>query len=537
MPIDGLENTGMNDLGCIRLGDTVTENGRKRPIQLDHLGRLDPKTEDPERRKEIIGIYHELYGEKPKSIKVMIAAPTVDEAFDHWYMRYSQSGRQCRGDGIMAELREEKHAQGLTVIETGDVTKAKCEGKNCIYYRDNENGLEKKKRTCSMRGTLRVLLYEVPGLGLWKVGTGSIVSITNILGDLATLKGVKGRHHMIPIRLERYPHKMKNPKTGNSVTHHVITLSIEKTLEELLRSDNQLGVGQERLQIPAPELEIVEAAVEEPAGEAQPEPGVLPDEDNPAEDIPEDDQPEDPKRESGGPNMTAMHMISILAGTIGAEDVWVKRWVESSYICDVEETTGEKEQAIREWLNSRLQDHVLIEQAKKDVSKTETWYRSVGENPGEVDMMVYTLAKKTPAEAQVLLKGFEVDYLRDMDQEMFRKLSVALVGPGSRAPKPTDDRPERDMVNGKFVDVGSPTARKTEEGSVEPGTLESVMVQLAETLCVEPSDLEAYYEGQGWTQGKAMLSFSKALKDDAELGRLSKALDESEQAEGVLFPA
>jgi hypothetical protein len=55
--------------------------------------------------------------------------------------------------------------------------------------------------------------------------------------------------------------------------------------------------------------------------------------------------------------------------------------------------------------------------------------------------------------------------------------------------------------------------------------LAGVIDELAEQLSVYAPDLEAYYQEQEWTPGKAMLHFTKALNEEAELNKLSGDLD------------
>lgn len=175
MPILGLQQQ-QTEVGRIRFGVKVG-SGRGRPTKLDRLRFTSP-------RKMLIEKIAELYGGKvepwqpPKGsaqwqvitnvTEVPVLVPEQDPGESQWYEMWSAGGCLRRCDG-----QQEK------------ISKSSCLCKP-------------EARDCKMHTRLRVMLEDVPGLGAWRVDTGSYYAAVELPGIAALLAMAQGA---IPGRL------------------------------------------------------------------------------------------------------------------------------------------------------------------------------------------------------------------------------------------------------------------------------------------------------------------------------------------------
>jgi hypothetical protein len=166
------------EVGRIRLGMKVkTKNGREAPAKLDRLRFTSP-------RMVLIEKIAELYGGKVEewtpprgsgqwqvitnATEVPVLIPPQDPAESQWYEMWSAGGCQRRCDG-----------------QTEKITNQAC---LC----------DPEARGCKMHTRLRVMLEDVPGLGAWRVDTGSYYAAVELPGVAALLAMAQGA---IPGRL------------------------------------------------------------------------------------------------------------------------------------------------------------------------------------------------------------------------------------------------------------------------------------------------------------------------------------------------
>lgn len=204
-------------LGCIRLGIKVeSKKGKTYPKEVDYF-ILDPDTSSDEDDKRLINEFRNLYGDKPKAIKIMFPVPDPEKYFPQNYKRYgSSTSLKCIGDGETAECVKDEFSKGLKVLgksETG-LTRVECKGKSCIYA----------KKECMPVGVLRVLLPELQGAGVWQITTGSFNSIVNLNSCIDYITALCGRAHMIPLILERRP--QTTAYEGQKATHYTLHVNV-----------------------------------------------------------------------------------------------------------------------------------------------------------------------------------------------------------------------------------------------------------------------------------------------------------------------
>jgi hypothetical protein len=180
MAIIGIQQS-QTETGRIRLGVYIPPaNGKKgRPVKLDRLRFTSP-------RRELIEKIADLYGGKvepwqpPKgnqqwqvitdATEVPVMVPPQDPSQSQWFELWSAGGCQRRCDG-----QKETISKGACLCDP-----------------------EPSKRDCSMHTRLRVMLEDVPGLGVWRVDTGSYYAAVELPGIAMVLSQAQG---IIPGRL------------------------------------------------------------------------------------------------------------------------------------------------------------------------------------------------------------------------------------------------------------------------------------------------------------------------------------------------
>lgn len=270
MAIKGLSETRrLPRQGKIALGKMLlSPKGVEYPSETSYFV-LRPSTPSEEEQKRLIAKFHELYGEEPTSIKIMFPVADREQIFPQYWKRYGKSsGLKCKGDGEVATCMSEEFAKGLKQIgDSEGLPMVECLGEECPYAQKNE---------CSRMATLQVLLYEMPGAGVWQMTTGSINSIININSALDWIEAMAGRCHMIPLMLQRVPTQIQHEE--KSRTHYPLNIDMNVELKQLLGWAN---VDASKVLIQLPEIsgdqeDVVfqttpEQAVHEPAP-ALPEP-------------------------------------------------------------------------------------------------------------------------------------------------------------------------------------------------------------------------------------------------------------------------
>lgn len=221
-------------LGKIRLGiKAKNSKGVEYPREVDYF-ILDPETPVDTQRQELIKRFHILFGEKPKSIDIMLPSSNLDEVFPQNYTRYGKAtSLKCIGDGETATVVVEECVKGLEEVRRDENGKAivLCKGRDCIYSINNESS---KNRECSASATLNVLIHKLPGMGVWQVTTGSFHSIVNINSCIPWIELNYGRAHMLPLKLERRP--QETSYAGKKSTHYMLHINATASVEQLLKT-------------------------------------------------------------------------------------------------------------------------------------------------------------------------------------------------------------------------------------------------------------------------------------------------------------
>jgi hypothetical protein len=214
-------------LGKIRLGiKKQSSKGTTYPAETDYF--VCP----PEVQK--------VYGEKPKSINIMLPVAQRHIIFPQAYRWYGTGrGLKCIGNGECAN-RFSDDKKAMTEIE------CPCE--------KLENG------ECKQRAFLMVMLPEVNMGGVYQVSTGAFNSIVDINSGLDYVEALVGRVQMVPLKLLREPIETHND--GKKQTHYTLRLRFDgdvNFLNQLRENTKRIMLESEKIALPPPQDENPEA--------------------------------------------------------------------------------------------------------------------------------------------------------------------------------------------------------------------------------------------------------------------------------------
>jgi hypothetical protein len=213
-PIKGLSETRrLPRLGKIHLGIKVPHGNGEIPRAVDYFVCPPQITE--------------LFGEKPKELRVMIPVEDPEKWASQYYRCYSKSrGLICKGDGETAIRMVDTKTGTLADRNSTSVVlkEIPCQGRECPDY----------ETKCKEVMNLQFLIPEVPGLGVWQIDTGSINSIRNINSTAEMIQGIYGRIAMIPLLLTLEPQETQD-KNGIKKTIHVLNLRTKNTLIDMAK--------------------------------------------------------------------------------------------------------------------------------------------------------------------------------------------------------------------------------------------------------------------------------------------------------------
>jgi hypothetical protein len=237
MPIKDLSETvRLPRLGKIHLGYKHPEKGY--PVKTDYF--VLPK--DHSDYKKLV----EIYGEKPKELRILIPVEDEEQWASQYYKAYSLShGLVCKGDGETAMRMIDTKTGALPDRTTSTVLMKdmSCAGRDCPEY---------KAKKCSEVMNLRFILPEVPGLGVWQIDTGSINSILNVNSCAKIIKKAFGRISLIPLILALEPIEVNNPESGKKQTVYVMNLRSTVTMAQLADAAREQA---KTFMLEAPDLE------------------------------------------------------------------------------------------------------------------------------------------------------------------------------------------------------------------------------------------------------------------------------------------
>jgi hypothetical protein len=161
---------------------------------------------------------HNMLGEKPVEIPVVLLYDDIDLNFQTRYCAYVGRTAWCSGDGEQAER----------IREGGGRVIVPC---TCERVEQTYKGPDK----CKPNGKLSVIIQgaEVVG-GVWVFRTTSFHTIRGILSSLALIQRITGGPLAgIPLMLTLAPRTVADPNTGKNQTVYIVSLEFRGSMESL----------------------------------------------------------------------------------------------------------------------------------------------------------------------------------------------------------------------------------------------------------------------------------------------------------------
>lgn len=139
----------------------IGEKGDKgQPKRLDYIIFVEPQTG---RR---LAEYQSVFGDKPTHFKALLSADRIRDMVDVAWKRYGKQGLKCRGDGERGFERD-TGVQRDCAGEFGE------EGHYVCPYANGQNG---KPPECKPVLSMRLVVPQIPGLGVVQLDTGGVAS-------------------------------------------------------------------------------------------------------------------------------------------------------------------------------------------------------------------------------------------------------------------------------------------------------------------------------------------------------------------------
>lgn len=221
-PIRGMSDRRATfpQIGVIRKGAAKTEKNRP-GADLEYFRVVFDEGELIANQR-----FHELYGDEPTEINVMLPFDDIDQVWEAWRESYNASALIHRCDGEYVEYAINS-ATGEVLVRNGIMMSA-VPGRPDLHLGDRVpcNG----KAECKPTGRLTVVVPELRRAATLMVLTTSIHDIVNISGQLEALKSLNsGRLAGLPLVLRRRPKRISTPsgEGGKRARREKWLLSIE----------------------------------------------------------------------------------------------------------------------------------------------------------------------------------------------------------------------------------------------------------------------------------------------------------------------
>lgn len=226
MPIKGLtERRRFSRGGKLRIGEkkTASKNGREYeyPAKLDHFV-LDPI--DP----TLLPIFQEVYGEKPRKLKIVLPSDDLETTFPQYYKCYGKSGLLCKGNGETAGMVTD---DGLKEVE--------CPGPEHCDFSMSKGVLGKPG--CKQLASLQFFLPDLPVSQVFQFDTTSFNSIVNINSAIELMFQAMGRIRGIPVDFIVRPQEATHPENHKKIIIYVVDIVLPVGLRDLTKLTPLLG--------------------------------------------------------------------------------------------------------------------------------------------------------------------------------------------------------------------------------------------------------------------------------------------------------
>jgi hypothetical protein len=187
-------------VGKIRLGEQVPtkSGGSLRPSKLDYF-RVEAE-ESGVTSPEAAASFHEVYGERPTSLRAVLPGSTPADVFEGAFKLYGQSKLKRLCDGTTCDER----------TATGGWAESPC-------ICSARGSAPDHKDRCKLVWSLQVLLPDVLGIGVWQIDTSSEISVRRVSAWLQMMHGLTGDLAMVEFVLDLVETKVAPEGKATSV--------------------------------------------------------------------------------------------------------------------------------------------------------------------------------------------------------------------------------------------------------------------------------------------------------------------------------
>lgn len=216
---------GLVELGKIKIGNkgavrkSQGGNDWQAPQKLDHF-LITTNERGADNNFILDESLHKIFGDAPKSIRVMLIYDDISLNFATRYICYYGKTVFCSGDGECAQ-RLQKDGSHKEIA-------CPCERQDPKYAGEDGKG----KGKCKINGILSVVIDGAQTVGgVWKFRTTSYNSVVGILSSLAMIQRITGgRLAGIPMVMTVSPKTVANPLDGKQQTIYVVGLQYAGTM-------------------------------------------------------------------------------------------------------------------------------------------------------------------------------------------------------------------------------------------------------------------------------------------------------------------
>lgn len=240
----------------------IGEKGdRGQPKRLDYIIFVEPQT--GRRLPE----YQAVFGDRPTHFKALLSGDRCEDMIDVAWKRYGAKGLKCRGDGEIGIDRD----TGEEIPCAGEF--GAPEGQYRCRYANAHDG---KPPECKPILSMRLVVPQIPGLGVVQLDTGGVASsIPTLMWQLRMIERATDGHMAgiaIEVAIRAFTDRYGNAAYG----WHLTPLSeseaadLRTSFEGLVRIEGQVPTALPALEetpdadlygLPAPEEEAEEVAV------------------------------------------------------------------------------------------------------------------------------------------------------------------------------------------------------------------------------------------------------------------------------------
>jgi hypothetical protein len=191
----------------------IGEKGdRGQPRRLDFIVFVEPQTG---RR---ISEFQEVFGERPTEFKALLAGDRLEDNIDVSWKRYGKLGLKCRGNGMRGvdrETGEERECAGP--YNFADQAKH-----HCPFARPTQKGDKVSSPECKPVLSMRLVVPQIPGLGVVQIDTGGVASsIQTLVWQLRMIERQTQGHMAgiaVSMSIRAFPDKFGNAAYSWQIT-------------------------------------------------------------------------------------------------------------------------------------------------------------------------------------------------------------------------------------------------------------------------------------------------------------------------------